>query len=757
MGADLDYTDLHLSIRNAITRQPYITSDGQISLDMRYESIDWTDIMNEAKVTEIPSAKIVLPSLIAEPGLRPLLQKIQEGDRVELYNSQPDCGDPVLAAFIPPNGISEQDGKTILDVHDTLTQLRWQHLRRFEYLTGNASQLYDRARSIWVDQVNEDFSSATWPNDYTFATNGQGTLLNGGGFWQVTGPANSGNHGVWMQSKMPSGGFALQPGDVYLLEADITFFTAFATSAFCEAELAIARNGGTFPDPSQVGSLVGFANNASSSPTSTRTNFARINALNVTAYTWVDNINTDVATGGFNPQFGTTALASWPMPVTYHIACYIVVSPNFVDPGFGSSFLWSVRCRIANTGDYVQIRNWRARKLVPALLRAGRFNPQTTDALTYQPNNEENLQFLQLIAEKDNAEYRPIYRAWPQGTDELELDAAGTLGKFASRTLGYEQPPALPTEGSPQASPLPVITDAASFLTAPPFRFEEGYNLEAAPKINPRANAHANDVIRVGASSIDSQAFAEKWSPNETGRPQHSPSGAQFPYFEQITNDDRVGIQSLVASLAGFELARRIDTTPSLELAVVDELPWAFRWRVGDQVFTKTLSLRNNLEQELRVQKVQYKAGSPVRIVTLGKTDWDPTMLRVLSESMKISWLYEQSGTNPGIYVYPSVGNILTGASSPDFTIPLDQYTTGSSLVYAALHWFADANVLKVQPVINGNSVLLPATSPSQTDSGLVLVTGFFQGAGTYKLHFFNNDGVTRNLTGAFLVLRIKG
>src|SRR5207302_10369839 len=121
----------------------------------------------------------------------------------------------------------------------------------------------------------------------------------------------------------------------------------------------------------------------------------------------------------------------------------------------------------------------------------------------------------------------------------------------------------------------------------------------------------------------------------------------------------------------------------------------------------KTLSLRNNVEQELRVQKVRYRAGSPVRTVVLGKTDSDPSMVRTLSESMKMSWLYEQSGSNPGIYVYPSVGNINAGASSAVFTIPLDQYTTGSALVYAALHWFADANVMNLNPIVNGNQIPL--------------------------------------------------
>src|SRR5260370_6216395 len=260
--------------------------------------------------------------------------------------------------------------------------------------------------------------------------------------------------------------------------------------------------------------------------------------------------------------------------------------------------------------------------------------------------------------------------------------------------------------------------------------------------------------MRLGAATLDEQVFAEKWSAAELGRPQHSPSGALFPRMEQITNDDRVGLQSLVASLAGLQLVPRTDPTPSLELQVVEEVPWAFRWRAGDQVFVKTQSLRTNLEQEMRVMKIQHKAGSPVRTVTVGKTDWDPTMLRMLAEDTKISWLYDQSGTNPGVYIYPSLGNILSDATSPVFTIPLDQRTTGSALVYAALHWFADANVGNLQPIINGTTVFTSAAGG--TDSGLVVVTQYFQSPGTFGLQFHNADAATRNLTGAFLVLRIR-
>jgi hypothetical protein len=759
MGADLDVCELHLSIKNFATRQPYVMPDGQTSLDMPVEGIEWTDVMFEAKVGDISSARIVLPSLLAFPGLRPLLQKIQEGDRVELFAVQPDCGDPVFAGFIPPEGISEENGNTTLNVVDTLGQLRWQHLRRFEYLNAPASGLYDRARMVWADKVAEQFFDSTAQNNYGLRILSGGAAIWGTGFVKLPSNGTPGCSFGLFSGDSP----VLVPGDTYMLEADVTIQTAFSSSSLISQLSLYLR---TFDGVHFIGGFLQYRGSGASG-------YPQLQAIDFSV----------VPTAGatYAPGSGTNQVL-FQMPQSHHVAFYIHF--NFdgtvslyayldnVNVGFkvlpwnfdSTTYGYEADLQSDVSGDYVQMTSWRVRKLVSAINKAARWNPQTQDAVTYQPNAEENLQFLQLVAEKDNAEYRPIYHAWPQ-VDELEIDQAGTLGKFASRLLGYEQPPKLPTEGSPQASPLPVITDAASFLVAPPFRFEEGYNLEAPPKILPRANAHANDVIRVGASTADAQVFAEAWSSAETGRPQLSPSnsdmaalaGALYPYFEQITNDDRVGIQALNASLAGLELARRIDPTPSLELAVVEELPWAFRWRAGDQVFVKTQSLRFNLEQELRVQKIQYKAGSPLRIVTMGKTDWDPSMLRMLSEDTKMSWLYDQSGTSPTVYVYPFLGALAAGATSTAFTIQLDKFTTGSALVYAALHWFADANVMNLAPELNQGWVYTGGIIPaSNTDSGLIMVTQYFQSPGQYSLSFKNNDANPRTLSSAFLVLRVK-
>jgi hypothetical protein len=793
----MDITEAHVSIRNFITRQPYVADSGMDSLDLPFESCEWTEVMYEAKIGEISTAHVTFPSLIASPELRPLLQKIQEGDRVELFANQPDCGDPVFAGFIPPNGIIQDGGKVTIDVDDTLGQLRWQHLKRSEYLSGPASLLYTRAMGIWRDLVLEDFLGTNPAADYSTTTQGAASTLTWGSLPRHPGP-NSGAVGpggsggfvgptgfltvagtggiVFVYPTYLASGFKVNPGDTFLMECDCTLTNLFTGSSFQELALMLGQipiatkslnNGSigiTVPDPGIQGFLI----------------YQNPGVSGVPYEQWPDTQilgSTGFGYNCFTFTGGTNSATAIPMPQTHHLAAYVhfdaagtvsvfvyldnvnvafAVSPWFYD---ATTYAPMLQIQSPSATETITLTSWRVSKLVPALIPAGRFNPQTIDALTYQPNNEENLQFLQLVAEKDNAEYRPIYQAWPSHTDELELDAAGTLGKFASRQLGYEQPSSLPSEGSPQASPAPVITDVASFLTAPPFRFEEGFNLAAPPKVLARANAHANDVIRVGASSIDAQTFAEKWSAAELGRPQHAASGALFPRFEQITNDDRVGIQSLVATLAQYELNRRVDATPSLEVTVVDEEPWAFRWRAGDQVFTKTQSLLTNIEQELRVVKVQYKAGSPERVVILGKTDWDPTQQRQLSESMKISWLYEQSGTNPGIYVYPFTGSINSLATSTDFTIPLDQYTTGSALVYAAIHWFADANVLSLAPYINGvalNNLPAGIIPAGGTDSGLIICTSVFQRPGSYSLHFKNNDGNARTLTGAFLVLRIK-
>ena len=74
------------------------------------------------------------------------------------------------------------------------------------------------------------------------------------------------------------------------------------------------------------------------------------------------------------------------------------------------------------------------------------------------------------------------------------------------------------------------------------------------------------------------------------------------------------------------------------------------------------------------------------------------------------------------------------------------------------VRWYADANVLNLQPVINTDGVYIAPgqTSPSATDSGDFPVTQYFQLPGQYKLHFVNNDSATRTLAAAFLVIQVK-
>lgn len=755
-GPDLDFAELHVSIRNYITQKPYVTSDGQTSLDIPYESADVDLKFYEATKSELSAAHLVLPSLIANPEQRSLLQQIKEGDRVEIYDFQPDAGDPIFAGFIPPGAITEKGGQVQIDVLSSLIQTQWQHLRRYEYYQTAAAGLYKRALSIWRDIVNEDFST----NDLALFTSGSPVVTWSPGAITMT-TATSGTAEFEGNAGSASGGFAISPGDAYIMEADVVLNASFGASNQVQCNLRLQRYD---LSATRVESfLVYRPSGVAATPQQQLTDIA-VYANGLAAY---------------DPASHGTTQVSFSMPQSHHLASYV----KFSEPGSAPtvtvytymdnvnvsvvSLPWVfdankydafLLLNIASSGpsDYAEVTSWRVRKLTQVLLEAGRFNPQTTDAVTYQPNLEEGLQFLQLVALKDNAEYRELYHPWP-ATDELELDAAGTLGKNASSLLGYEQPGASAGVGEPQMMPFAPASDYASFVTAPPFRFEEGWNLQDPPELNTPAIVHGNDVLITGASTAEAQTFFERWSAAETGKPQNSQAGT-YPYFEVIVNDDRVGIQTIASQLATYELARRIDPTPSLTLQVVEELPYSGRWREGDTVYTKTLSLRTNIEQNLRVFEKKITAGSPVREVTVGKGSYGDALDRLYREAMIQNWLYDQSGTTATIYTYPGGGaSINAGAASIDFTIALDQYTAGTQLVYAALHWFADANVMNIQPVLNGAGIYITDLMPaSSTDSGLVFATQYFQAPGTFKLHFLNNDVSPRTLVSAFLILRVK-
>lgn len=789
MGPDLDYGEYFVSIKDYFTKLPYVDSaTGMTTLNLPYEELEINDIMYEpGKVSDLSNAKIVFPSLVAFPGLRTLLQNIKEGNRVEIYNFQPDAGDPVFAGFIGPNDITEEQGRLVLSIQDTLTQLRWQHLRKWEQLNTNAAGFYTRSLQTWNDWVNEDFTLSNWRSDYNIVNQGY-IETDGGGFLQISGP--SGGSDYWIQSNNPAGGFTIQDGDVYLLEVDATFFTDFAlgTSSSQLALVIAATASGAVAPPAiaRVGSVVLFQANSGADPSFPyqRQNYSLLLDAGtenqpstfrsaITVLTYIDNVQMDASSNPAGTS-NTTALATkWGVPITYHVTSIIICGPGSAAeaagtfPGFQTgSWFPSLRLRASDANDYIKVSNWRARKLSQSfVIPAGRFNAQTVDTLQYQPNNEENLQLLQLVTEKDGSEYRPIYRAWPQ-LDELEIDAVGTLGSYASRQLGYEQPGNLPSEGSPQVSPVPVVQDVGAFFppsgavfSSPPFRFEEGYNMTDFPTVNPKGNAHANDVIRVGAATVDSQVIAEKWSAAEVGRPQHtSAPGKVYPYFEAVTNDDRVNLQSLIGTLATYDLTRRIDPLPSLAFKAVGELPFTGKWRAGDQVYVRTQSLRTNFEQEMRMVAVKHIAGRAEREISVGRTEFDPTLLRLLKQAEQLSWLYDAAGTSPFYFVFPAanLGNIAASGTSADFTFNLDSVTPGTQITYAAIHWFADANVNLVQPVVNGFQ-LTPGSPTSNTDSGVFLITGSFAVTGQYKIHFINTDTVTRNLTAAFLILRVKG
>src|SRR5579872_3339085 len=141
---DLDFCELHVSLLDYYTQKPYVDSSGLTTRDLPCEAIEFVDQMYEPRAHQLSTVRITLPSLLAFPELRPLLQKVKEGNRVELYNFQPDCGDPIFAGYISPNGISEENGSLVIDAQDALSQLSWQHVRRYEIYDDPVPNFYTR-------------------------------------------------------------------------------------------------------------------------------------------------------------------------------------------------------------------------------------------------------------------------------------------------------------------------------------------------------------------------------------------------------------------------------------------------------------------------------------------------------------------------------------------------------------------------------------------------------------------------------------
>lgn len=775
MDSNLDYNELHVSVRDAFTQKPYIDSaTGLSTLDLPYETCELVDVMYEPRKSTLSTARVVLPSLIRRPELRPLLQQIREGARVEIFDFQPDCGDPLLAGFIPPEGIQQSDGKPELNVTAEPVRGSWQRLRRAEQFNDTPSNLYARALSHWVDLVNEDFSTGTAAASAYGSTpvftdpSGFGTAV-----WTTTGYRVTGTtDGGQVTNPLIRAPVAVVPvpGDTYMLEAAVTLFQDwhYTVDGSNNQKSTAAAFGMLFVGPDPGGGLeahpyvradIRYAVPAANPPA-----FLGLANRYLTAVDPSGNVLIN------QQQQSAFSRQPEPAPQAHRVAlllrfttgtltlCFTldntIVSQVATPWVYGSTLNPAFVPTVNGNGIYALVRRFRARKLVPYLNRGARFVAQTLDPVYYQPNNEDALSFLNLIAEKDNSEYRIDYRAWPQ-QDEIALDAVNTLGRDLSATLGYSQPARTPSSAG-KAAPVGAIAETAAFGSwAPPMRLEEGWNLIGAPRSNPRANPHANDAFRMGSGTSDAQPFSEEWAVAEVGNPVLG-IAPLYPYFESLTNDDRVGLQAVLDQVCVYDLKAKTDNVPSLTVQAVLPLPFGPAIRAGDWSLVRTLSLITNVEQSLRLMQIRRQAGSPVAEVVLGHIDRDPAMLAMLQLDMMTTWLYEQSGSSPTVWVYPFAGAAAAGASLSTQTIMVDKFTSGSAIVGAKVHWVTnDSSAAKWQAVING-AVVTASSPPTANDSGVVDCSAFFLGAGQYSLAFQNTDSVSRTLLAAYLMVQIK-
>lgn len=746
---DPDYCELHVTIKDYFTKKPYVDSvTGLTTLDMPYEACEYAETMYESQGHQQSTAKVVFPSIVERPDLRGLLQKIKDCARVEIYNFQPDSGDPVFSGYVVPEGISEQDGRLEISVHDSLEPAKWQHVKRYEETSAPVSQLYQRALSQWVDLINDDFS---------LPLSGTGDLyVRGDGILGVK-PGYSGNYNPGTYGGGAQQLVVPRSGDVYLLEGwftfnhDLTIAAGFSNAVIMQLGLqgvATFERRYSYTDSGAVtytgSSMLGQTIIIGTGPT----------AIN-------SNLGTHDRPVGWVGQF-----IAEPFPARHQLGLLCKFDDKnltvavIVDGLTTNVFTWPWTYSSTQLAPTVYMQSdaplstvtcsrLRFRKLVPFVRPAARFVPQTSDSVYFMPNNEDGLSFLDLWLQKDNSEVRLIPKPWPQ-LDLIELDQVGTLGINASARIGYDE-----LAGSAvSTSPSTAETEVGTFATTPPFRFEEGYNFAAVPQRQARSLVHANEVLRLGSGQSDSQSQSDSFSSKEQGDPSRL-IAASYPPIEIIVNDDRVGIPGLNQQLGDQEQLTRIDTTPNLQVDIVSSIEDAFRWRSGDSVWTITRSLLNNVEQSMRVMQVSHQAGNPNRQVMLGRLEQDPERLQLMRRAMVMSWLYEQSGSSALTYVYPYVGAIAAGATSTAFIVTLDRLTTGTAVISAGLHWFSlEAPITDLQPIVNG-AVANP-THAAGTDSGFIDLTSWFSYVGSYSLAFKNTGAGTHNLQGAFLVLRIK-
>lgn len=776
MDPNFDFAEYHVTVRDYFTRQPIVDSTtGLSTMDLPYESCELVQTMYEPRKGSLSNARIVLPSLIRRPELRPLLQRIREGARVEIFDFQPDCGDPRFAGFIPQEGIQQNGGKVELSVVDSTVQGQWQRLRRAEQFNDSPANLYGRALSHWVDIVNEDFAlgSATAPyyRGTSFVTGTASTTEWDVGAFRVNGTTDGTvNQGLTMFQLNSLSGFNVtpQPGDTFMLEAFATLnqdwhYTVDGSNNQLQTaiELLISLSGTT--DSSSIQAMIGYDVPGANPP-------ARLGFTKRAVTVWGPAGGTPLISQN---QQGAFAPAPEPAPqvhalgllmrftagtlsVTFTVDNAIVIQASTAW-AYGSTLGPQVQFNVGGVGIYGLVSRVRFRRLVPYLGKAARFVPQTKDPVYYVPNNEDSLSFLNLLAEKDNTEYRVRYHAWPQ-PDEIELDALNTLGTDVSATLGYDRGGARSLAGAgAAAAPAASVAEVAQLGSwAPPMRLEEGWNMTEPPRTNQRANPHANDVFRMGSGTTDAQPFAELWSVPETGNPVTGASPV-FPYFENITNDDRIGVQAILTEMVKYDLAAKTDGVPSMEVNAVIPLIYGRQMREGDWSLVRTLSLLTNVEQSLRIMQITRQAGSPVAQCIVGHLDRDPAAIALLQQDMVQAWLFEQSGSSPTNYVYPFSGTAAAGTSLSTFSFAVDRFTSGSAIVGAYVHWWtSDTSAALWHAVINGAEVPAPSP-PSSSDSGVVDVTYLFASPGQYSFAMKNTDAVnSHTLKGAYLMVRIK-
>ena len=779
---DLDYCELRVTVKNYFSSLPYIdASSGLTTMDMPYEAAEITDEMYEPKKHSLPTARVTFQSLVHRPELRPLLSLIKEGDRVEIYNFQPDCGDPVFAGYIPPGGIiSDDTGHVILEITNSLGAAQWERLRRLEVFNTNAAGYFKRAMSKWHDLLNEDFNTTNDPNvKVAYST---AASLNPIITW-ANGSLKIQNDGIPLdvstfsiQPLASASTFSLTPGTTLLFEVAATpfVFEDHSPGQIMNTSFGFINgdNGDTFAaneifgtDTSKYNSLYGFYTNYAGAgstfyPTGYNTpNFNMFPAPrpggNQNAYQVMLVVNSDST-----------------ISMSFYVNYLLMVTQVLPAPRVATNWLpW-----LSNTqNSYLSsmtIARWRVRVLQPWIAQAARFNPQTSDATYFQANADDNLTFFNNFAELDFSEYRVNYKAAP-AFDQIELDRVGTLGAAASSTLGMDLiTRSIVTSPSAVGTEVASFTGDASSMAQPPFRFEEGYNLVKVPLVQKRNLNHANLIQRLGSGTLDAQNFYETWSVVETGKPQAynafinpAPIAPQFPYFEQVVNDDRTVLPATIQRLAANDLAVATDGVPSLTITAAEQLQFGFKYRAGDNARVITRNLLSNLDQDMRIASIKYKAGDPQREIIMGKLANDPSMVGPMAQDMVESWLYNQGGSSPLAIIYPNVGSIAANAYGTDFVFPIDQFTAGTSIVSASLHWYTGAGsaVSNIQVAVAGSIIdgvfvlgTLISTGASGQDSGLVNVTGLFNNTGNYHLNVKNISGAPIVLSGLFLILKIK-